>query len=425
MNLELNPEPAEVMHVDLNSAFAMAEQQADPLLRGRPVGVLNRADERSMCIAASYEAKRLGIGLGTRGFEAKRKAADFVMMESDPAKYAHVHGKLKAILADYSPVSYMKSVDEGIVDMRGMRGVLKGRSLEDVGREIKQRVREEVGDYMTVNVGIGQNRWLAKVAAGFLKPDGLYKIDRDNLELVFGMLRLMDFPYIKARNRLRLNMAGVHTPLELLRAPEVMLMRQVFRSIEGRVWYLKLRGYETEQEFGVRTAGRSYVLEHRTADPEELALLLHKSALKVARRLRVHGLAARGLMLGLRYVREESERSLGWRSGGWCERRMYGAAARRGDQLYERALDLFRRSPQGRKVSALYMTAYAVEPVRTDQPELFADAWERRERVETALNMINDKYGELVLQPAAAAKSRNPMKDKVPFGSVRYLERCN
>jgi hypothetical protein len=236
------------------------------------------------------------------------------------------------------------------------------------------------------------------------------------------MLRLMDFPYIKARNRLRLNMAGVHTPVEFLYASEAVLTRQVFRSIEGRVWYLKLRGYETEQEYGVRTAGRSYVLEHRTADPEELALLLYKSALKVARRLRVHGLAARGLMLGLQYVRPETDKSMGWDKRGWCERQMYGVACRRGDQLYERALDLFRRSPQGREVAALYMTAYAVEPVRWDQPELFVDGWERRERVDSVLNMVNDKYGELMLQPAAVAKSRNPMKDKVPFGSVRYLE---
>src|SRR6185369_17803731 len=165
MDLTFNPQPPEVMHIDMNSAFAMTEQQANPLLRGRPVGVTNRLNDYAMCIAASHEAKQLGIRLGTRNGEAKRIAPDFVMRESDSAKYQYVNKKMREIFESYSPVTQMKSVDEGIIDFRGMRGILKGRSLEDIGREIKQRVREEVGDYMTVNVGIAPNRWLAKVAA--------------------------------------------------------------------------------------------------------------------------------------------------------------------------------------------------------------------------------------------------------------------
>jgi len=106
---------------------------------------------------------------------------------------------MREIFESYSPVTQMKSVDEGIIDFRGMRGLLKGRSLEDIGREIKQRVREEVGDYMKVNVGIGQNRWLAKVAAGFMKPDGFYQIDGGNLEAVYGFMNLVELPYIKRR----------------------------------------------------------------------------------------------------------------------------------------------------------------------------------------------------------------------------------
>src|SRR5690349_13794526 len=77
VELRINPEPAEIMHIDLNSAFAMTEQQANPLLRGRPVGVTNRLNEYAICIAASHEAKNLGIKLGTRNGEARRRAPDF------------------------------------------------------------------------------------------------------------------------------------------------------------------------------------------------------------------------------------------------------------------------------------------------------------------------------------------------------------
>jgi DNA polymerase-4 len=424
MELRVNPASPEIMHIDLNSAFAMTEQQANPLLRGKPVGVTNRINDYAICITASYEARRLGIGIGTRLREARMRAPGFVMVESDAPKYQYVHRKLRAIFESYSPVAYMKSIDEGIIDFTGMRGLLKGRTLEEIGYEIKQRVREEVGDYMSVNVGIGQNRWLAKVAAGFMKPDGLYLIGPDNLELVYGMMELTDLPYIKKRNQLRLNEAGVYTALDFFRASEMVLRKRVFRSIVGHHWYLKLRGYETEVDFGIRTVGRSYVLEHRTADPEEIATLLYKACAKVARRLRVNNLAARGLMLWFQYARSP----LGPQGTGrkvprlaWFERKMYQTAVRRADQLYWRAMDLFRDSPPGEVLAALAITSYAVEEARTEQLFLYEGDEARAERIEDAMNAVNDRYGELTLVPAAVAKSKNPMKDKIPFGTVRYF----
>jgi DNA polymerase-4 len=427
LDLQINQALPEVMHIDLNSAFAMTEQQANPLLRHRPVGVTNRLNDFAICIAASYEAKQLGIKLGTRNGEAKRIARNFVMCESDSAKYMYVNKQMQAIFSSYSPDFWMKSIDEGIIDFRGMKSLLKGRSLTDIGYEIKQRVREEVGDYMKVNVGIGQNRWLAKVAAGFLKPDGLYAINQDNLEAVYSVMDLVELPYIKQRMKVRLNDAGIYTPMDFYQASERVLSKQVFRSVNGHHWYLKLRGYETELEYGIRTVGRSYVLEHRTSDPEEMATLLYKASMKVARRLRRNDLAARGFMLWLGYVREpDSGSQKAWGGPrGWHERRMYRVPAHRADQLYGRALDLYghaRKAWPDRVVSSLAMTAYQLEKVRADQPYLWEGEDARQDRLEEVMNTVNDRYGELRLVPAAVMKSKNPMKDKIPFGTTRYFD---
>ncbi len=416
----INPEPPEIMHIDLNSAFAMTEQQANPLLRGKPVGITNRINDYSICITASYEAKRLGISIGTRQKDARLRAPGFIMLESDAPKYQFVHRKLRAIFESYSPVAYMKSIDEGVIDFRGMKAVLKGRPLEDVAAEIKHRVKDEIGNYMTVNIGIGQNRWLAKVAASFMKPDGLLTIDRDSLESIYAVMDLVDLPYIKKRNQLRLNEAGIYTPLEFFRAPYWLLFRRVFKSVNGHHWYFKLRGYETEVQYGIRSVGRSYVLEHRTSDPEELATLLHKACHKIARRLKKNDLAARGLALGLGYS------EVGWdgryRRSGWYERKMWPTSAYRTDQLYQRALALFATSRLGYTVTSLVMTSYGLEPVKLDQPSLFRDTEFRRNQLEGAINKVNDRYGELSLVPAAVVKSKNPMKDKIPFGTVRYFD---
>jgi DNA polymerase IV len=422
MQLRLNTTPPAIMHIDLNSAFAMTEQQANPLLRGKPVGVTNRLNDYAICIAASYEAKARGIGLGTRRPEALLKAPDFVMVESDPAKYAHVHKKLQTLFQSYSPVAYMKSIDEGIIDFTGMRHLLKGRALNDIALEIKQRIKDEVGDYMTVNIGIGPNRWLAKVAASLFKPDGLYTLDHRNLEVIYGLLNLTDLPYIKFGNQQRLNQAGIYTPLEFLRTPEPVLVKQVFGGINGRHWYLKLRGYETEVTYGIKTIGRSYVLEHRTSDPEELATLFYKASAKLCRRLTRFNLAARGLLLHLGYARSPQKLHLEQPPAPrrWFRRQMHRVATRRADQIFDRTMQLFNCSPGG-VVSSLALTAYQLEPAKIDQPNLFEDSHSKRERLEDAINSLSDRFGELTLTPASVIKSKNPMKDKVPFGSIRYF----
>ncbi len=425
MTIEPNRAEPKIMHIDLNSAFAMTEQQANPLLRGRPVGVTNRLNDYAICITASTEAKALGIKIGTRWHEARSIAPNFAMLESDPDKYTHVHRKMKAIFESYSPTAYMKSVDEGIIDFTGMDRIRKGRALEDIAHEIKQRVREEVGDYMTVNIGIAQNRYLAKVAAEFYKPDGLLTIHPGEQESLFSMLHLTDLPYIKRRMARRLQAAEIYTPAQFYHAPYWVLFRQVFKSVNGHHWYLKLRGYETEREWGIRSVGRNYVLEHRTTNVDELSLLFHKAAVKVSRRLKRNNLAARGLSLSLSYTtpRTAIHDSDDLSTRRWHGRHMWQTAVRRGDQLHKRAMELFAAGPQGLIVTHFDMSSYGLEPYRGSvQPSLFNDEEVVRERLEDAIHAINDRYGELVVQPASVALSKNPMKDKIPFGTIRYFE---
>lgn len=431
IQVPINPEPAEIMHIDLNGAFAMTEQQWRPHLRHRPVGVTNRLKvpgtdrpaDWSICITTSYEAKSQGIKLGTQQRVAREIDPNFIMVESDPSKYIHVHRKLLAIFQSYSPRAYMKSIDEGIIDFRGMRRLLKGRSLKDIGREIKQRVKEEVGDYMTINVGIGQNLWLAKVAASLHKPDGLDLIEPSNLREVYANLKLTDLPYIKRRNQVRLNLAGIYTTLQFLEAPYWLLFRQAFGSVLGHQWYLRLRGYEMDDvEFDVKTSGRSYVLERRTADRKELLALLHKAAFKVSRKLYTHDLAARGLSLHLRYGASRFGEEGGYAGKRIREKFKWKTAVYREDELFQRTRELFDRTPQGEVVTAIALTAYGLQPAPIDQPALFEDRHVQRERIQSSLDTINDRYGEMTVVPADIKMSCNPMKDKIPFYSTKYFE---
>jgi nucleotidyltransferase/DNA polymerase involved in DNA repair len=348
------------MHIDLNSCFAIIEQQANRLLRGRPVGVAAYDTPRGFVLAASYEAKRMGVKLGVNVAEARAMCPGIVIATPDPAKYREAHARFKKLMLEYTSDVAPKSIDEFVLDLTGSPILRSGKSMEDIGLEIKDKVRERLGEWVTVNIGIGPNRFLAKYAAGFNKPDGMTRIDWHNLESylacrtpqtcasfgaaartakepylntvtadrsrqaknsqeasrvfgsaekpagrceVCGGMDLVDLPGINVKYKRRLQTYGIMTPLDFLRADRRILEKVVFKSIVGHYWYLRLRGYEIDKfETKRSTIGHQYALPHKTHDRDELARLLMKLCEKVGRRLRKNGLTAGGIHLYLSFV---------------------------------------------------------------------------------------------------------------------------
>jgi DNA polymerase-4 len=421
VELPLNHAPAEIMHVDLNACFAMTEQQANPLLRGRPIGVVNRLGSRATIIAPSYEAKQLGIRCGTTVDEAQKLAPGIIILETDPAKYRYVHGVIKQLFESYAPRVTMRSIDEGVLDFRGTTLLRQDRSLIDIGQELKRRVAEELGDWMTINVGLGPNWFLAKLAAGLNKPDGLDLIDHTNLEGVYLATSLLDLNGINHRFARRLAVQGITTPIEFLNASEQTLWKQVFGSVNGRHWYLRLRGYEVDQfEFGVHHVGKQYVLHHPTDDPEELDRILYKLCYYISRRLRKYNLASRGLWLSVRY-QGDAYRSGGFGHFGTSERHLWQAPVHSAHDLHDRSKYLLGLLPSRQVVVGFSLTSYQLEPRHHEQLALYDTQLQRDNRVEVALQAVNDRYGELSLIPARLLGTQDYVPEKIAFGSARYL----
>jgi DNA polymerase-4 len=145
------------MHIDLNSCFAIIEQQANPLIRHKPVAIAAYTTPRGAVIASSYEAKALGIKLGVNVREARLLFRDVIVLAPDPDKYFDAHRRFKQVLLNYTDAVTPKSIDEFVLDFRGSLAVQRGKSLVDVGQEIKADVKAALGEYVTVNVGIGPN----------------------------------------------------------------------------------------------------------------------------------------------------------------------------------------------------------------------------------------------------------------------------
>lgn len=412
MNFGLNTEEPKIMWIDLNSAFATAEQQAQPLLRGRPIGVTNRLSRECCVIAASYEAKALGIKVGVRLSEAKLLCPDFIMLETDPPKYHHVYKALLKIMRDYSPKVKMKSIDEGIIDFHGMDSLNKGRPLLDIGKEIKARMKVEVGDYMRINVGIGPNRFLAKTAAGLHKPDGLDQIDHTNLVNVYESLELTDLNGIAHKNEARLNAMGIHTPMQFLAASDYLLQKRVFHSINGLYWYKRLRGFEIDDNITqLGMVGRQWVVRKASSDEEYLRSCLHFLTETTAMKLRFRNVVARGVCVHLHFQA----------GGTWYEKKMFKSTFYTNEDIWRRVVYLFNKRPKHMIVQTMGLYLYQLTPSERSQISIFEDV-NKKEWLTKAVDEINDFYGAFTVYSADTLTGKRTIKQKIPFGGTEYFE---
>ena len=410
-DLELNKAEPLVMHIDLNSCYAILEQQANPLLRHKPVGIAAYDSPRGFVLAASYEAKRLGINL-MRVRDAKAICPEIIILTPDPEKYFDAHRRFRAVLERYTSEVTPKSVDEFVVDFRGSRALGDGRSLADVGYQIKKDIKKSLGEYVTVNIGIAPNRFLAKVAAGLHKPDGLDVITHKNLRDVYEKLELVDLPGINYRFKARLNLAGIFTPLQFLDSQVFTLKKQVFHAITGYYWYLRLRGYEIDAEkFRTRSFGNDYSVGEKTDDPQKVARLLMKLCEKTGRRLRKHDYQGQGIFLGLGF-----ENGAWWGKGNRTKTLLYST-----QDIYFHALRLMRTVEFPARVTHINIAVYDVIPASPIQLGLFdGTRWDTRSLTRSA-DKINDTYGEFTVVPASMANMQNVIIKRVPFGSVRDI----
>lgn len=406
-----NDARAMVMHVDLNSCFASVEQQARPLLRGRPVAIVNRRTEHTAIVTASYEAKKEGVTVGMKFREAKKLVPELIGVESDPPKYRFVYHKLLAIMRRYSAHVTMKSIDEGVIDFKQATAAMQARDLREVGMEIKQALYDEVGCAMRCNIGLAPNRFLAKTAAGLHKPDGLDVITGDNLRATLTSLSLTDLTGIAWRNEHRLNTVGIFTPLEFLDADVVTLRDIVFKSIVGEQWHQRLRGYEVDDvDYGMKTVGRQYVLESFNLSRSDIVRRLHNLCESVGQRMRSKGKSARGIFV---YAKTYDRRY--WHRRQMCALPFYSDQA-----IFAQAVLLFRDAPR-EGIREIGVSCYQLEEYSEDQLSLFGDQLAREQQVTDAVDAINQRFGERAIHSADTVGTGEVVRPKVPFGSTRYL----
>ena len=279
-----------ILHLDMNSYFATAEQQANPALRGRPVGII-KARDRGCVIAASIEAKKWGVKTGSTVWEAKRLCPQIILVPSDMEKYFSLTERMIQIMNDYSPTVEIFSIDECFADITDSQKLFAGGMVE-MALEIKQRVKLDLGEWMKCSIGVSFSKLTAKLASEMKKPDGLVILTPENYVSETNEAKIEDVcgigyartKYLHSRGAYTLGQARClpHMPPEidelvwlrldeplttiadLVRAKSVSRTYTTFARLDAQALILKLVRNLTEEATSklreMKMAGRTFCL---------------------------------------------------------------------------------------------------------------------------------------------------------------------
>src|SRR5579883_128262 len=296
------------LFVDFNSYFASVEQQENPRLRKRPIGVVPVHAETTCCIAASVEAKRYGVQTGTLVRDARKLCQQIEFVLARPAKYVEWHHRLLRaidrvipVLGDNDVTRGVRSIDEVACELMGTQR--RRANAEALALRIKQEIRALTGgDTLRCSIGIAPNELLAKTASDMQKPDGLTIIEQADLPHTLHALQLRDLCGIGPSMEERLHALDIHTMRELTAAPKQTL-RCAWNGIEGeRMWALLRGAWLPPRKTERGSVGHSHVLSPELRTATGARSVLNKLLAKAAMRLRREQFLAGALAVRIRLM---------------------------------------------------------------------------------------------------------------------------
>jgi len=418
------------LHIDLNSFFASVEQQLYPEYRGRPLAVVPTQGDTTCCIAASYEAKALGIKTGTQVGEAKRICPGIVLIEGNHNVYAEYSHRISAAVERCCPVAHTPSIDE-------MACQLMGREQEpprarQIALDIKQAIKDDVGEALLCSIGMAPNRYLAKIASDMQKPDGLIGLLPSQLPRAIAHLELRDLPGVGARTEVRLKAKGI-TTMEQLLALNRDGMHKLWDSVWGDRLYHWLRGAESGDDgapvaTGVqKSLGHSHVLgpEHRSQNGAWA--VAHKLLHKAAMRLRMEHFYTGSMAVTIRFAltREQAARIKAKRHFSGIKHSGWAMEARFRDcqdtlTLLEVLRGVWGQRPQGEDFQRPFFVGVTLRkliPESEYQVELFADEGNRA-GLSATMDKLNLKYGHTTLHFAGMLPARESAPTRIAFTQI-------
>lgn len=399
------------LFLDMNAFFASVEQQLRPELRGKPVAVVPTLAETTCCIAASYEAKRYGIKTGTLVQDARLLCPRLELVEARPREYIRVHHQILQAVDSVLPVEAVLSIDELVCKLMGREK--EPENALQLGRQVKEAIYQRVGEQLRCSVGLGPNRFLAKVAAEMHKPDGLTLLQPSDLPHRLYSLQLRDLPGIGPGMERRLFKHGVTTVEGLYRLSALQLAQVWGSRVHGFSWWHRLRGADLpEAPTRRRSLSHSHVLppvfRSETGARAVLTRLVHRAAA----RLRHEGYWAGSLSLFVRFLDDG-------------EKRKWDAHIRLQPSqdtltLLRVALGLWQQKPAGTPFKVGIALGSLTPALELSEP-LF-ESEQKLVRLAQAMDKANSKYGPQALYFAGMHRTEQSAVTRIAFKRIPDLD---
>jgi DNA polymerase-4 len=288
-----------ILLADMNSFFASVHQVLEPGLQGKPVAVTGDPEQRhGIVLSASYEAKHSGIKTSMVIREAKKLCPQCTFIKSQHQLYVNFSNRIVGIMRDFTPLVEQFSIDEAFLDVTGCQKLF-GPPV-DIARQIKQRIRQEVG--LTCSVGVAPNKLLAKMASDLHKPDGLTVIDHQDVATLLWPLPIRELFGVGPRYEQHLRKLNILTIGDLARYPVDVLKRRF--GAAGEDMWLSANGIDdspvdADSLNRAKSMGHQFTLPSDCAGESLRSVILELSDL-VAYRVRSGGYVGKTVVLTLK-----------------------------------------------------------------------------------------------------------------------------
>lgn len=287
-----------IIHIDMDAFFASVEQLDRPELRGRPVIVGGRPESRGVVAACSYEARRFGIRSAMPSGRAHRLCPQAVFVKPRMTRYKEMSRQIMTLFHQYTDLVEPLSVDEAFLDVTA--NPLGEPSATRMAARIRREIRTATG--LTASAGVSYNKFLAKIASGYQKPDGLTVIAPAQAQEFLAVLPIGKFYGVGRVTEGRMHSHGIHTGADLLR-----FSREELTALFGKVggfFYDMARGIDTRPVSPIRirkSIGAEVTLPADVLDLSRVTTILVEQVQRVAHSLAVHQTGGRTLTLKIRY----------------------------------------------------------------------------------------------------------------------------
>jgi DNA polymerase-4 len=288
-----------IAHVDLDAFFASCEQRDHAEYRGRPVVVGAQPGHRGVVAAASYEARKFGIHSAMPISEAWHRCPDAVYVRPDMDKYRQISRQVLRILGTITPIVEVASIDEAYLDVTGLEKLIG--TPEMIGLEIKQRVFAQTG--LTISVGLGPNRLIAKLGSEHRKPDGLTVVTPDQVLDFLAPMPVANLRGLGRQTQKIVDRLGISTVAQLRAAPLQTLAQYLGRKAAASFHRqaLGIASDEVVPDRQRKSISKETTFETDIRDNAVLRDALRTLASEVARTARREGLSGAVVTLKIRF----------------------------------------------------------------------------------------------------------------------------